>query len=84
MRLLGLFGVLFLILWAFLGSFGGALWAEFLLLFFGGIYCFPTIVAGLRSHPSGGSVLVINLFFGWTLIGWVISLALACSAVPES
>ncbi len=40
------------------------------------IYFLPTIVASNRNRQSS-TVFVINLFFGWTLIGWVIALAIA-------
>lgn len=43
-----------------------------------GFYFLPTIVAVVRKVTNQGSVAVINLFFGWTLIGWVVALALAC------
>ena len=33
------------------------------------IYFLPTIVALVRGHGVAG-VLVLNLFFGWTGIGW--------------
>jgi membrane-bound acyltransferase YfiQ involved in biofilm formation len=44
------------------------------------IYFFPAIAAhrrGACKNPQ--SVLVVNLFFGWTFIGWVIALAMAYS-----
>jgi hypothetical protein len=41
------------------------------------IYFTPTIVGGIRHVRNFGSVLVINLFLGWTLIGWVVALAMA-------
>lgn len=40
-------------------------------------YFVPTVVAFVRGVPNKGSVLVINLFLGWTLVGWVVSLAMA-------
>lgn len=40
-----------------------------------GCYFLPTIVALSRSHPNSGAIVVINLFLGWTFIGWVVSLA---------
>lgn len=43
------------------------------------IYLAPWIVAGARGHSSVGGIAVINLFLGWTLIGWVVALAWACS-----
>jgi hypothetical protein len=42
-------------------------------------FCFlPTIVAFTRKVTDKGSVVVINLFLGWTLVGWVVALAMAC------
>jgi hypothetical protein len=49
----------------------------FLFLLVGGAYFLPTIVAVVRKVPNIGSVIVINLFLGWTLIGWVVALAMA-------
>jgi RsiW-degrading membrane proteinase PrsW (M82 family) len=43
------------------------------------LYFLPTIVAQKRDRPNQNSVLVINLFLGWTLLGWVIALAMAVS-----
>ena len=42
-----------------------------------GVYFLPTIVAGLREAPNKNSVFVVNLFLGWTLVGWVVALAIA-------
>ena len=43
------------------------------------LYFLPTIVADMRGRPSG-SIFIINIFFGWTFIGWVIALAMAMSS----
>jgi multisubunit Na+/H+ antiporter MnhG subunit len=43
-----------------------------------GLYFLPTIVAVSREVTNQGSVVVINFFLGWTLIGWVVALAMAC------
>jgi hypothetical protein len=40
-------------------------------------YWIPTIVAVIRKMPNTGSIVVINLFLGWTCIGWIVSLAMA-------
>jgi Superinfection immunity protein len=48
-----------------------------------GGYFLPTIIAAARKVPNGGSVLVVNLFLGWTLIGWVVALAMAARTVPQ-
>jgi hypothetical protein len=47
-------------------------------------YWAPTIVAVMRKDqlPNVWSVLVINFFLGWTLVGWVVALALACRSAP--
>jgi len=42
-------------------------------------YFVPTLIALFRSHPNGWPILVINFFLGWTLIGWVVALAMAVS-----
>lgn len=41
-------------------------------------YMIPTIVAVIRKVTNQGSVAVINIFLGWTLIGWVVALSMAC------
>jgi hypothetical protein len=41
------------------------------------LYFVPTIVAVRRKVVNSGSVFVINLFLGFTLIGWVVALAMA-------
>lgn len=43
-------------------------------------YLLPTIIALLRSHPNGASILVVNLFLGWSCIGWIVALAWSVSA----
>jgi hypothetical protein len=45
-------------------------------------YWVPSITAGVRRVPSFGSVIVVNLFLGWTLVGWVVALAMACRSIP--
>ncbi|MEU3317111.1 superinfection immunity protein [Streptomyces sp. NPDC006662] len=41
------------------------------------LYLVPTVVAMVRAVPNRGSVMVVNIFLGWTLIGWVVALAMA-------
>ena len=47
-------------------------------------YWIPTIIALVRGVPNKGSVIVINLFLGWTIIGWVVALAMAARSRPAS
>jgi Superinfection immunity protein len=46
-------------------------------LIFLGLYFLPTVVAFSRRVVNRGSVAVINVFLGWTFIGWVVALAMA-------
>ena len=45
-------------------------------------YWIPTIVALIRDVPNKASVVIINLFVGWTLVGWVVALAMAARSHP--
>jgi hypothetical protein len=47
------------------------------LLIAGFIYILPTIVAFRRDHPNRWIILVINVAFGGTILGWGIALAWA-------
>jgi len=46
------------------------------------LYLLPSIVAVTRKVPNSGSVIVINVFLGWTFIGWVVALAMAVRTKP--
>jgi hypothetical protein len=37
------------------------------------IYFLPTLVAATRDRTNSGAIFVLNLFLGWTLIGWVVA-----------
>ena len=49
-----------------------------------GFYFLPTIVGRVRMVPNLGSIAVINLFLGWTLVGWVVALATRSSSRRSS
>ena len=40
-------------------------------------YFIPSMLAGLRSHPRPWAVFLVNLFLGWTLVGWLVAMAWA-------
>ena len=44
------------------------------------LYLLPSIVAAGRD--GAGGPIVLNLFLGWTLLGWVVALAWAVSLKP--
>jgi uncharacterized membrane protein len=37
------------------------------------LYFLPTVVALSRGHLSALAIFFLNLFLGWTLIGWIIA-----------
>jgi hypothetical protein len=41
------------------------------------IYFAPSIVGELRRHRNAMAINVVNIFLGWTLVGWVVALAWA-------
>ena len=44
------------------------------------LYFLPTLVARSRQHRNVPPIFVLNLVFGWTLIGWVGCMAWALLA----
>jgi hypothetical protein len=41
------------------------------------IYFFPSIIAGLNRKRNMAAIVMLNLFLGWTLLGWVVALVWA-------
>ena len=41
------------------------------------LYFLPTVNAAVRNAKHLGAVIVVNVFLGWTFIGWVVALAIA-------
>ena len=41
------------------------------------VYFLPTIIALVRSKRDKAAIFVLNLFLGWSVIGWVIALVWA-------
>jgi len=54
----------------------GLIW----LVILGGIYFAPTVIAFRRGQVNAAPIFIVNLFFGWTLVGWVVCFAWALSA----
>ena len=38
------------------------------------VYFLPTLVAVLRQHKNRIAIFLLNLFLGWSVLGWVVSL----------
>jgi hypothetical protein len=47
------------------------------------IYLLPFLIAKGRRLSNRWSIFLINLFFGWTLIGWVACLSWAVSGTAK-
>jgi hypothetical protein len=45
-----------------------------------GVYFAPSIVAARRGHRNKTPIFLLNLFLGWTLIGWVAALIWSTTA----
>lgn len=83
MFFLRFFGLLFLA--AFSVSMGkgsslnafGTLVAMSALLFVPALYMLPTYEAHLKRQPNIQSIAMVNLFLGWSLVGWVVALVWA-------
>ncbi len=55
-------------------------WLAFLTLITSG-YLIPALIAHSRRHHNSASIFWLNFLLGWTIIGWIIALAWACSRV---
>ncbi|WP_028218708.1 superinfection immunity protein [Paraburkholderia oxyphila] len=47
-------------------------------------YFLPTIIANVRGHINRTPVLLLNLFLGWTLLGWIGALIWSATANTET
>ena len=37
------------------------------------LYFLPTMVAFNRHHHQRGAIFVLNVFLGWTFLGWIVA-----------
>jgi hypothetical protein len=51
-----------------------------LVVFF--LHFLPSYIGFSRYHPARWAILVLNLFFGWTVVGWLLLLVWALMAPP--
>ena len=38
------------------------------------VYFVPSYIAYRRKHKNRVAILVLNIFLGWSLIGWIVAL----------
>jgi len=48
------------------------------------LYFVPFFVAWFRGARGIGGVLVLNVFLGWTFLGWIVALAWAAGGTKET
>jgi hypothetical protein len=46
-------------------------------------YFLPAIIAAARRTHNSGGILLLNLFLGWTVIGWFVALFMAIGSAPD-
>jgi hypothetical protein len=61
---------------------GGTVFLLALIALFFYIYWLPSLIAARRQHPDRHAIFALNLFFGATLVGWVIALIWAKRGIP--
>ena len=54
------------------------IWAVVLLF----VYFIPAFIAYSKKHDNKTAIILLNIFLGWTLIGWVVSLVWAVKKPP--
>jgi Superinfection immunity protein/Short C-terminal domain len=47
------------------------------------LYFTPSIGAMIRKHHNVGAIFALNLFGGWTLVGWVVAVVWACTETKK-
>jgi hypothetical protein len=48
------------------------------------LYFLPALWAVKRGHHNAGSIFIINLFLGWTVLAWIVCLAWSFSALKAA
>lgn len=38
------------------------------------VYFLPSLIAFMRHHSDRVLIVVVNVFFGWSVLGWIIAL----------
>lgn len=47
-----------------------------------GIYFLPSLIAAARHTHNTAGIFLLNLFLGWTGIGWIIAFVMALCSTP--
>ena len=52
------------------------------LIFSFAFYFLPAIIAAVRHTHNAAGILLLNLFLGWTGVGWIVTLLMALCSAP--
>ena len=52
------------------------------LIFAFALYFLPAIIAAVRHTHNTTGILLLNLFLGWTVIGWFVAFIMAICSAP--
>ena len=44
------------------------------------LYMVPSIIAYNRNHNERNAIIVLNIFAGWTVVGWIIAIVWAVTS----
>ena len=47
------------------------------------VYFLPSYIAGKRKAQNGCAIFIVNLLFGWTFLGWIVTLIWAIADSPK-
>jgi Superinfection immunity protein len=61
---------------------GAVVAATWIFAFLTAGYMLPWAIAATRGKSDSGKVGLVNFLLGWTIIGWVVALVMACKAHP--
>ena len=43
----------------------------------------PTFIAVIRKHPLSQRIILVNIFLGWTVVGYILAMVWACSSIDR-
>lgn len=52
------------------------------MLFALAFYFAPAIIAAARNTHNATGILLLNIFLGWTIVGWFVALLMAVCSAP--
>ena len=48
------------------------------------LYLLPWAVAATRNKSNQAAIFLLNFFLGWSFVGWIVALVMACGAEPQT